>query len=95
VSSWGKALAIPENSALTETGFGLMNHRPANIETERLLLVTLLAEEIEALIAGDRERAELLIVSRFLRMIRIGVLICRGISGRCRMIETSLRGGSA
>ena len=38
-----------------------MNHRPANIETERLLLVTLLAEEIEALIAGDSERVETLI----------------------------------
>lgn len=38
-----------------------MNLRPANIETERLLLVVLLAEEIEALIAGDRERAERLL----------------------------------
>lgn len=37
-----------------------MNERPANIETERLLLVTLLPEEIEFLIAGDSERVELL-----------------------------------
>jgi [ribosomal protein S5]-alanine N-acetyltransferase len=38
-----------------------MNQRPANIETARLLLVTLQAEEIEALIAGNRERVELMI----------------------------------
>jgi RimJ/RimL family protein N-acetyltransferase len=37
-----------------------MNQRPANIETERLLLVSLLPEEIEALIAGDAERVALL-----------------------------------
>jgi len=37
-----------------------MNKRPANIETERLLLVTLLPEEIEFLIAGDTERVALL-----------------------------------
>jgi ribosomal-protein-alanine N-acetyltransferase len=35
-----------------------MNQRPPDIETVRLLLVTLLAEEIEALIAGNRERVE-------------------------------------
>ena len=38
-----------------------MNSRPPNIVTERLLLVALLAEEIEALIAGDRKRAERLL----------------------------------
>ena len=37
-----------------------MNERPANIETERLLLVTLLPEEIEFLIAGDFDRVALL-----------------------------------
>jgi [ribosomal protein S5]-alanine N-acetyltransferase len=37
-----------------------MNERPANIETERLLLVTLLPAEIESLIAGDAERVALL-----------------------------------
>ena len=37
-----------------------MNKRPANIETERLLLVTLVPEEIEFLIAGDTERVALL-----------------------------------
>ena len=37
-----------------------MYERPANIETDRLLLVTLLPEEIESLIAGDTERAALL-----------------------------------
>lgn len=37
-----------------------VNQRPANIETERLLLVTLLPEEIEALIAGNAERVALL-----------------------------------
>ena len=37
-----------------------MNKRPGNIETERLLLVTLLPEEIEFLIAGDTERVALL-----------------------------------
>jgi len=36
-----------------------MSQRPANIETERLLLVTLLQAEIEALIAGDAARVEL------------------------------------
>jgi [ribosomal protein S5]-alanine N-acetyltransferase len=36
-----------------------MNDRPANIETERLLLVTLLPEEIESLIAGYAERVAL------------------------------------
>jgi ribosomal-protein-alanine N-acetyltransferase len=34
-----------------------MNERPANIETERLFLICLLAEEIEAIVAGDWERA--------------------------------------
>jgi len=33
-----------------------MTRRPQNIETERLILVTLMPEEIEALIAGDLER---------------------------------------
>ena len=33
-----------------------MNQRPVNIETERLLLVCLLPEDIEALIAGDAKR---------------------------------------
>ena len=42
-----------------------MNQRPPHIETERLLLVVLLAEEIEALIAVNRERAEHLIGFRF------------------------------
>src|SRR5438477_7397831 len=37
-----------------------MNQRPANIETERLLLVTLLPEEIEALIAGKAEHVAFL-----------------------------------
>ena len=37
-----------------------MYERPANIETERLLLVTLLPEEIELLIAGDSERVAFL-----------------------------------
>lgn len=37
-----------------------MYERPANIETERLLLVTLLPEEIEFLIAGDSERVAIL-----------------------------------
>ena len=37
----------------------LMNHRPMNIETERLLLVRLLPEDIEALIAGDAKRVAL------------------------------------
>jgi RimJ/RimL family protein N-acetyltransferase len=32
-----------------------MRERPANIETERLILVCVLPEEIESLIAGDRE----------------------------------------
>ena len=36
-----------------------MNERPADIETERLLLVSLLPEEIESLIAGDSERVSL------------------------------------
>ena len=34
--------------------------RPANIETERLVLVCLLPEEIECLVASDSERASLL-----------------------------------
>lgn len=38
-----------------------MNERPANIETEHLLLVNLMTEEIECLMAGDAERAALLI----------------------------------
>src|SRR5262245_18830126 len=42
-----------------------MNQRPTNIETERLLLVTVLAEEIEALIAGETERVERQIGFRF------------------------------
>jgi len=42
-----------------------MNQRPANIETERLLLVTLLPQEIEALIAGKAERVALLTGFRF------------------------------
>lgn len=33
-----------------------MRERPADIETERLLLVCLLAAEIESLVAGDRQR---------------------------------------
>jgi RimJ/RimL family protein N-acetyltransferase len=37
-----------------------MNQRPANIETERLFLVCLSPQEIEALAAGDSERASLL-----------------------------------
>jgi [ribosomal protein S5]-alanine N-acetyltransferase len=37
-----------------------MDERPANIGTERLLLVTLLPAEIESLIAGDAERVALL-----------------------------------
>jgi RimJ/RimL family protein N-acetyltransferase len=37
-----------------------MMQRPPSIETERLLLVVLVAEDIEALIAGDLERASLL-----------------------------------
>ena len=36
-----------------------MNERPANIETERLLLVCLLPEEIESLIAGNPKHASL------------------------------------
>jgi ribosomal-protein-alanine N-acetyltransferase len=36
-----------------------MNQRPVNIETERLLLVCLLPEDIEALIAGDAKRVAL------------------------------------
>lgn len=48
-----------------ETRVAIMNQRPPHIETERLLLVVLLAEEIEALIAGNRERAEHLIGFRF------------------------------
>ena len=41
-------------------GTPYMNVRPANIETARLLLVCLLPEEIESLIAGNFERASLL-----------------------------------
>jgi RimJ/RimL family protein N-acetyltransferase len=37
-----------------------MNERPANIETERLFLVCLMPEEIEAIVAGDFGRASLL-----------------------------------
>ncbi len=40
--------------------------RPPNIETERLLLVALLPEDIEGLIAGDLERVSLLIGFTFL-----------------------------
>ena len=43
-----------------------MNERPPNIETERLLLVTLLSEESEFLIAGDSERVAHLTGFRFL-----------------------------
>jgi RimJ/RimL family protein N-acetyltransferase len=42
-----------------------MSRRPANIETRRLRLVTLLAEEIGALIAGDAARVELLTGFKF------------------------------
>jgi|SRR5580765_3642731 RimJ/RimL family protein N-acetyltransferase len=42
-----------------------MKERPANIETERVLLVTLLPEEIESLIAGNPERVERLTGFRF------------------------------
>jgi RimJ/RimL family protein N-acetyltransferase len=37
-----------------------MSERPANIETERLLLICLLPEEIERLSAGDCDRVSLL-----------------------------------
>jgi len=37
----------------------IMRERPAYIETQRLLLVCLLPEEIESLIAGDREHVSL------------------------------------
>ena len=43
-----------------------MMQRPPNIETERLLLVALLPEDIEALIAGDLERVSLLTGFTFL-----------------------------
>jgi len=37
-----------------------VNERPANIETERLFLVCLMAEEIESIISGNIQRASLL-----------------------------------
>ena len=43
-----------------------MMQRPPNIETERLLLVALAPEDIEALIAGDLERVSLLTGFTFL-----------------------------
>jgi RimJ/RimL family protein N-acetyltransferase len=43
-----------------------MMQRPPSIETERLLLVVLVPEDIEALIAGDLERAALLTGFTFL-----------------------------
>ena len=43
-----------------------MMERPPNIETERLLLVALGPEDIEALIAGDLERVSLLTGFTFL-----------------------------
>ena len=44
----------------------IMMQRPPNIETERLLLVALVPEDIEALIAGDLERVSLLTGFTFL-----------------------------
>jgi RimJ/RimL family protein N-acetyltransferase len=43
-----------------------MMQRPPNIETERLLLVALVPEDIEVLIAGDLERVSLLTGFTFL-----------------------------
>jgi hypothetical protein len=43
-----------------------MIERPPDIETERLLLVALVPEDIEAIIAGDLERVSLLTGFTFL-----------------------------
>jgi hypothetical protein len=43
-----------------------MTQRPTNIETERLILVVLLPDEIGALVANDAERAAILTGHTFL-----------------------------
>ena len=70
-----------------------MNSRPPNIETERLLLVCPLPEELESLSAGDFERASLLTGVSFRPNDPNLVWIGLGISGRCGLIATSLPGG--
>ena len=63
-----------------------MMQRPPNIETERLLLVALLPEDIEALIAGDLERVLLLTGFTFLpedpKLGRRLVVASQGVAGR-------------
>jgi hypothetical protein len=44
-----------------------MNERPTTIETERLLVVTLMPEEIESLIVGDAEHVALVTGFTFLQ----------------------------